>query len=242
MRIAIMQPTYLPWMGYFALIDQVDTFVILDDVEYNHRSWQQRNRVKTNNGITWLTVPVITSGKSGQLIKSAEINQNEKWEKSHFKTIKFNYASADYFDDIISPLKSVYNEDWEMLLELNETLISLLSEKLGLHANFVRSSDLNADGSKAYRLVNICNEVGANEYLSPLGSKGYIEADNPFPKAGIDLLYQNFEHPTYSQLHGEFVSHMSAVDLLFNEGPRSLEVIRAGEEVPYTSEEAREIE
>jgi hypothetical protein len=237
-----MQPTYLPWMGYFALIDRVDTFVLLDDVEYNHRSWQQRNRIKTDDGSMWLTVPIITSGRSGQEIREAEIDTNERWQDKHRKSIQFNYAGADYLSEMEDWLESTYEQEWENLCALNIHGIKTLTEKLDLEVEFVRSSALNASGQKANLLVNICRELGATEYLSPLGSREYIAEDNPFPDAGIKLRYQHFEHPTYEQQHGDFVSHMSVIDLLLNEGPESRPILRSGEREPYTSEEAKEVE
>lgn len=237
-----MQPTYLPWMGYFALIDQVDTFVLLDDVKFNKRSWQQRNRIKTDDGPMWLTVPVLTSGRSEQFIQEVEISTNERWRSKHLKSVQLNYASAAHYSWLEPWLEEVYEREWTKLRALNGHIIKTLSEKLELEADFVFASELGVKGRKAHRLVNICQVLGATEYLSPLGSREYIEADNPFPEAGIDLYYQHFEHPTYQQLHGDFVSHMSVIDLMLNEGPSSLEIIRSGERAPYTSEEVRQVE
>ena len=239
MRAAIMQPTYLPWTGYFALIDQVDAFVFLDDVEFNDRSWQQRNRIKTDDGPMWLTVPVLTSGRRGQEIREVEINTDERWRDKHRKSIKFNYSPADHYDDYEDWLAETYGTEWAMLRELNVRTIESLADELGVDAEFVLSSELDAGGRKAHRLLEICRELGADEYLSALGSAEYIEDDNPFTQSEVGLLYQHYEHPTYSQLHGEFVSQMSVVDLLLNEGPGSRSVIREGERDPYTSEEVR---
>lgn len=242
MRIAIMQPTYLPWMGYFALIDRVDIFVLLDDVEFNERSWQQRNQIKSTDGPMWLTVPVLKSGRRGQVIQDVEINTDERWQDKHRKSIQFNYAGADYLSEMEDWLESTYEQEWENLCALNVHGIKTLAAKLDLEVEYVLSSSLNAAGQKTERLVNICRELGATEYLSPLGSREYIAEDNPFPEAGIELRYQNFEHPTYEQQHGDFVSHMSVIDLLLNEGPESRSILRSGERRPYTSEEAKEVE
>jgi len=239
MRAAIMQPTYLPWSGYFALVDQVDVFVFLDDVEFTAQSWQQRNRIKTDDGPLWLTVPVIKRGRSGQEIREVEINNRERWRDKHRKSIKFNYSPADHYGDHEEWLSDTYEREWSELCPLNTHVVESLSEELGIDAEFLLSANLEAEGRKASRLVDICREIGADEYLSPLGSAEYIEADNPFPDAGIELLYQHYEHPTWTQLHGEFVSHMSVVDLLLNEGPDSRSIIRSGEREPYTSGEVR---
>lgn len=241
MRIAIMQPTYLPWTGYFALMDQVDQFVLLDDVEFSRQSWQQRNRIKTHNGRLWLTVPVYHTGRSGQLINEVEINQEINWETAHYKSLKQSYCSATFWDDNRMWLRDIYESSWQRLCPLNETVVAELASLLGISATIHSSSDLNAGTGRVDRLIRTCQILSADEYLSPIGSFGYIEADNLFPQAGIRLLYQHYEHPTYRQLHGEFISHLSAVDLLLNEGPSSLEVIRSGQRTPYTSEQVREL-
>lgn len=232
-----MQPTYLPWIGYFSLIDQVDVLVFLDDVEFSHQSWQQRNRIKTDDGPMWLTVPVITSGRSGQIIREVEINTEERWRPKHRRSIHFNYANAEYYSEHDKWLEEVYNREWEKLCELNIFLIEDLMRKLGMEVNIIFSSNLDAAGEKSHRLVNICKEIGAPEYLSPLGSKDYIENENPFPEAGIDLRYHSFEHPEYDQLYNGFVSHMSIIDLILNAGPNSISVIREGQLKPHTSQD-----
>lgn len=242
MRVAIMQPTYLGWMGYFSLIDSVDTFVFHDDVKYNHQSWQQRNRIKTENGPLWLTVPVLTSGRSGQLILEAEINEDEDWEHKHRASIETNYASASHFSQLGDWFDETYAQEWTSLCELNEHVVASLADQLGLESDFVFASELDLEGRKAHKLVKICHALGADEYLSPLGSRDYIESNNPFPEEGVDLCYQHYEHPTYRQLHGKFMSHLSIIDLLLNEGADSLSILREGQKTPYTHGEALEVE
>jgi hypothetical protein len=242
MRIAIMQPMYLPWTGYFALMDQVDIFVFLDDVQFNHRSWQQRNRIKSPGGPLWLTVPVLTKGQRHQLIYEVEINSNEPWQRKHVKTISRNYSKARWTSEYLSWLEETLQCSWTSLCDLTISLINDLVRFLGINTSFIRASELKTAGSKVSKLISICQRLGADEYLSPIGSFEYIEADNRFLDLDIRLLYQNYEHPTHRQLHGDFLSHLSVVDLLLNEGSQSLEVIRAGERTPYTSEEVRELE
>jgi len=236
-----MQPTYLPWIGYFQLIDQVDTFVFLDDVQYNHRSWQQRNRIKSPAGPIWLTVPVRTSGRSTQLIREVEIQDDAHWARNHKRLVQQHYASSAETIFMDSWMEETYSQPWRLLSDLNEHVITTISHKLGLEVDFIKASSLALDGRKARRLVNICNAIGGTTYVSALGSKEYIESDNPFPDAGIALYYQHFEHPEYLQLHGEFVPYLSVLDLLLNVGARSLEVIRSGARPLYTSEEAKGI-
>jgi hypothetical protein len=240
MRIAIMQPMYLPWTGYFALMDQVDAFVFLDDVQFNHRSWQQRNRIKSPSGPIWLTVPVRTKGHREQLIHEVEINSDEPWQRKHVKAISNNYSKAQWIPEYQARLEETLQYPWASLCDLTISLINDLARFLGIQTSTIHASELKTTGKKVSKLINICQRLGADEYLSPIGSFAYIEADNRFPDAGIRLLYQNYEHPTYRQLYGGFVSHLSIVDLLLNEGSHSLEIIRAGERTPQTSEEMRE--
>jgi len=240
-RIAIMQPTYLPWIGYFALMDQVDQFVLLDDVEFSRQSWQQRNRIKTQDDWLWLTVPVYHKGRSGQRINEMEINQQVNWGTNHYKTLRQYYCSAACWEENRTWLLDIYSSSWQKLCMLNKTIIEKLANLLGINATIHSSSNLNAGSGRVDRLIRICQLLGGDEYLSPIGSFEYIEGENRFPDAGIRLLYQHYEHPTYRQLYGEFISQLSVVDLLLNEGPRSLEVIRSGERSPYTSEEVREL-
>jgi hypothetical protein len=230
---------YLPWTGYFALMDQVDVFVFLDDVQFNHRSWQQRNRVKSPRGPVWLTVPVLTKGQRHQLIRETEISSSEPWQRKHTKTISRNYSKALWTSEYQPWLEETLQRPWASLCDLTVSLVKDLAGFLGIHASFIHASELEVTGSKVSKLISICQRLGADEYLSPIGSFAYIEADNRFSDADIKLLYQNYEHPIYRQLYGEFLSHLSVVDLLLNEGSQSREIIRGGKRAPYTSEELR---
>jgi len=241
MRIAIMQPTYLPWIGYFALMDQVDQFVLLDDVEFSRQSWQQRNKIKTNNGSLWLTLPICKTSRNGQLINEVEINQNVNWALKHYKTLMQYYGSATYWQQNKPWLQKLYNSSWHSLCSLNQTIIETVANLLGISPTIHVSSNLDIGTGRIDRLIRICQVLGGNEYLSPIGSFEYIKEDNRFLEADIKLLYQHYQHPTYSQHYGEFISHLSVIDLLLNEGPRSLEVIRSGNRSPYTHEEVREL-
>jgi len=224
--IAIMQPTYLPWLGYFNLIDRSDIFVFLDSVQFDKRSWQQRNRIKTSNGELMLTVPVLTKGRYDQKICDVMIDKSQKFEKKHLNAIRSNYRKSKFFDNYYFELENIYNGQIEKLSDLNVKLIKWLSEKLGITLKLLSSSQLDVRGSKVELLVNICNKLGGDNYLSPVGSKDYIDENNLFSKFKINLSYQEFFHPRYSQLFGDYLPYMSVIDLLFNEGGRSLSVIR----------------
>jgi hypothetical protein len=226
--VAVMQPTYLPWMGYFDLIDQADVFVFLEDVEFSKQSWQQRNRIKTSNGILWLTVPVLTKGKSGQMISDVQINHRSNDMEKHIKVVIQSYSKAPFVKSYIDELTAILSTPYDRLAELNMDLIRWFCSKLGIKTPLVKNSDLHVEGAKVERLINICRAVGAERYLSTPGSKVYIDEDNRFSPSCIDLVYQAYVHPTYRQLHGDFVPYLSVLDLLLNEGEGSLSIIRSG--------------
>jgi hypothetical protein len=227
--VAVMQPTFLPWIGYFDLIDQSDRFVFLDSVQFSKQSWQQRNRLKGLNGEQWLTVPVLTKGLSNQSISEVKINQNAKFKEKMIKTITQIYRKAPFFDSYIDELSDILLKSYVFLAALNIELIMWVCKQLGIDTKMIRSSSLKAKGKKVELLINICKELNADTYLSTPGSKVYIEENNLFTSNDIDLVYHAFEHPEYHQINGKFVPYMSIIDLLFNEGPASLSIIRKGQ-------------
>ncbi|MEW6181576.1 MAG: WbqC family protein [Bacillota bacterium] len=216
-RVVITQPTYLPWLGYFNQMACADTFIFLDSVQFEKSSWQQRNRLKGPNGDFWLTVPVLTKGRSRQLIKDVEIT-DERWTMKHFKTMKYLYAKAPFFRDVIDLFADIYQKRWEKLIDLNLAIIFMLAAKLGLSPRFHLSSELGGKGKKVDLLIQLCEKVGATHYMSGQAAKAYIDQDNRFGNHGITLEYHDFPHPRYPQLHGPFVSHLSMVDAVMNVG------------------------
>lgn len=229
MRAVILQPMYLPWMGYFGMIDQADVFVYYDDVQFVRRSWQRRNKIKIPDGdFTWLTVPVEKD--FGQDINYVQINTEGDWQDEHWKSIQHSYASASHFEQYQVELSNIYNQNWEKLLNLNVEIIETVVNILGISdTDFVYSSDLSLGGEKTDRLIDVLQEIEADEYISGPGAADYIKKEK-FENAGIDLYWHHFDHPVYPQPHGEFVSHLSVIDLLFNTGDRALPLIREGEE------------
>jgi len=226
--VAIMQPTYLPWIGYFDLIDQVDCFVFLDSVQFERRSWQQRNRVKAPDRTLWLSVPVLSKGKREQRIADVEIDLNTNFHQNHLKTIDHIYGKAPYYQQYIGDLSALLCQSHRQLSDLNIDLIGLLCGSLGIKTDIARSSSLDVGGNKTALLVDICKTLGASRYISVEGSRGYIEENDLFASNAIQLDYQAFLHPEYRQLYGDFVPYLSVLDLLFNEGPDSLSIVRSG--------------
>ncbi len=234
MRVAITQPTYLPWAGYFDLIDQVDCVVSLDSVQFESRSWQQRNRIRTPRGLEWLTVPVIFHRSLGQRIQDVQICDPGFWQK-HVHVIEHNYRRAPYFDLYFPALLEILQirADQRALVDLNLCLIEWLCRLLGIQTKLIRSSSLGEGGKRCELLVNICQRLKANSYLSALGSAGYLlqELDR-FSHAGIQVAFQNYQHPQYAQRFQPFCPYASVLDILFNEGDRSMEIIRSGRRSP----------
>lgn len=239
MRVAIAQPTYLPWMGYFDLMDQVDCFVILDSVQFEKQSWQQRNRIKTPSGLQWLTVPVVFRGLLGQRIQDVEIRSTD-FASKHLRAIELNYRRSPHFDvyfpQLVELLSASRNQ--QGLVDLNLRLIEWFCRLLGLQTRMIRSSTMKEEGRRCELLVNLCGHLKGQFYLSALGSAGYLLKElNRFFEAGIQVGFQNYQHPSYQQLFPPFCPYASVLDLLFNEGGRSMEIIRAGRRVPLTPEQ-----
>jgi hypothetical protein len=216
-----MQPTYLPWSGYFALMQSVDLFIYLDTVQFARRSWQQRNQIKTPAGAQWLTVPVRTKGKRDQAIADVEIEGD--FSSRHRKTIESSYRKAPFFDAALLPELPPAG-----LCDLNVTLIERIKVRLGIATPTMRASELNGSGTRADLLASLCREVGGTEYVSPPGSRAYLDASDAFERCGIPVRYFEFQHPEYPQLHGDFLPYMSCVDMLFCCGENSRDLIAGG--------------
>lgn len=215
MTAAILQPHYLPYSGFFKLISLCDTFIFFDNVQFERRSWQNRNRIKTSNGFKWLSVPTIKH--FGQLIKDIKINNSIKWQEEHWKAILCSYSNAKHFDKYKEFFKEVYSKKWENLVDLDIAIIEYIAKELGLKTKFIRASELGVSGKRSELLVNICKKVGADNYYSNIGSKVYMDKEmHFFNDAGIKVHYMEYEHPVYEQLFGDFISHLSVIDVLFN--------------------------
>lgn len=228
-EIAIMQPTFLPWIGYFAMIDRVDRFVYLDSVQFAKRSWQQRNRIKAAQGELMLSVPVLSKGKRDQTIAEAQIDWDSGFAAKYVRSIESAYRSAPHFAEHFEPLRERLTASAPSLADYTIGLIEFLCASFGITTPRERSSNLKATGQKADLLATICSELGAARYLSAPGSRDYIEESDAFRKAGVAVNYHNYEHPAYPQGAGEFLPYMAAIDLLFHcGGEAGLRIIRQG--------------
>lgn len=224
MRLVCLQPGYIPWCGFFDQMNRADIFVIYDDVAFDKGGWRARNRIKTAQGIQWLTVPVLTKGKEFPLIKDTLINNDVNWRDKHLKSIKQNYSKATYFKDYIGLFEQVYSKEWKFLIDVDMEFINTFNKELGISTSIKFASELDVQGGKIDRLINICKKFGATEFLEGSAGRDYID-DNMFIENGIRIKYQDYNHPTYRQLYGVFISYLSIVDLLFNEGKNSLKIL-----------------
>jgi len=226
-KIAILQPSYIPWLGYFDQINSVDAFIFYDDVLYTKNDWRNRNKIKTSNGTAWLTIPVDIKNRLQNylLIKDVSIIDPGILRK-HLKSIEANYKNSQFFKEVYSIIAPLLHKDYHLLSDLNIDIIKTVSDFIGIkNVDFLKSSDLNiVNENPTARLIDICKKLKATHYLTGLSAKNYLE-EEMFKKNGILLEYQHYEHPTYRQLWGEFIPNLSIIDLLFNEGTSSLSIL-----------------
>jgi hypothetical protein len=221
----VHQPEYIPWLGFFDKLARCDTFVIYDNAQFEHGGYQNRNKIKTPQGWKWLTVPIIHNHP--QIIKDVKIS-GDQWSKEHTRIITQNYEKTPYFKEYFPLIEEALNINHELLIGLNLHLIKLFAEILGIKAKMVRSSEFPYGGQeKNEKLVSMCKFMGAETYLSGSGGKSYVD-ENAFFNAGIRLQWHSYIHPIYNQKFEGFQSYMSIVDLLFNAGPQSKEIILKG--------------
>ena len=216
---AIMQPTYLPWLGYFDLMDSADIFVILDHVQFSKQSWQQRNKVRDKKGEQLLTLNVRKASTSECRINEVVLDHVKKPLIKHLKSIKTMYAKSRNFSEVFPELEEIYGGEYTYLADFNIDLIRYGARKMGIHTEFIKSSTLNISLPKVEGIIEVCKKVSCSHYLSPVGSRVYIDENNIFEENGINLKYQDYEHITYNQIgYTDFISHLSFIDYLFNRG------------------------
>lgn len=226
MLVAIHQPEHLPWLGFFDKVAQADVFVLLDTVPYSKGGFQNRNRIRTGQGSMWLTVPVRTGGKFGQPIREVKINNrtSPRWREKAWRSIEQHYGKTPFFATYADPFADVYRREWNFLSDLNTAIITAMVEAMGIATRLCRASSLDPQGVRSDLLVDICRKLGARTYLSGISGRSYLD-EKPFQSAAIEVLYQEFRHPIYSQLWEPFAPAMSAIDLLFNCGAQSLNIL-----------------
>ena len=223
MITCIMQPTYLPWIGYFAILKNCQQFIILDNVQFNKRSWQQRNNIKSHGKEITLTVPVISKNKQYQKINEVLIDSSRNFRDKHVKSLSINYSKSKYFNQIQKDLFYIINYPYKKLIDLNVSLIKYFINYLDLNIDINYSSSYKTDNSKDQLIFELCKLSNTKEYFTPIGSKAYLNENTleKFYKNNIKVNFFNYNIKEYNQLNGNFISRLSIVDLIFNEGKNS---------------------
>jgi hypothetical protein len=223
----ILQPSYIPWRGYFHQIQKADVFVFYDCVQYDEHGWRNRNQIKTANGLQWLTIPVVTKGvhTNNTPIKDVRLVPNNPWKAKHWRALQQNYSKATHFKRYAPVLEEFYARPDAMLADFTCELTIALARELGIeHTQFVRSSTLPAIGSKTDRVLSVLAHLGSKHYISGPSARDYLEPEK-FAAAGISLEFITYDYPEYSQLHGAFEPAVTILDLLFNVGPAAAKYI-----------------
>lgn len=238
MKIAALQPGYLPWLGFFEQVYHVDLFVVYDMVSYSPRSWRNRNRIKTPNGPVYLTVPVIGGGPDFPLIRDVQVDNRHQWTRTHYGQVRYNYARAPFFSSYDPYFSELYSRSWDSLVELDMELIRFFVQELKIKTELVLASKAGveesfqqSEGEKSVqnRAIFVCQFFGGDELYNGNAGKT-LYSPQAFESHGIRLTFQEYQHPVYSQLHGEFVPYLSVIDLMMNHGPDSLSVLTGDKE------------
>ncbi len=218
MRLAITQPTFMPWCGYFSLMNNVDEIVFLDNVQFTKRSWQQRNKIKLNDKELMLTVPVFSKNKFKQNIDEVKINKKSGFIDKHLKTLNLAYRKSNFYEKYSPEIEKIYQIEHDKLLDLNISIIYLIKNILNIKTKISFSSELKLKSKKENLINEICLNKNCSSYITTLGSKDYL---TKLKKTDYKILYYDFKDKKYSQLGNFFLSRLSIIDLLFNIGPKS---------------------
>jgi hypothetical protein len=228
MIVSINQPAYLPWLGYFHRIAMSDLHIVLDHVQFEKNSFVNRNKVLGPNGPSWLTVPIKTKGMFGNLpIRDLEIVNQTHWQSSHWKTLRFTYGKCPYFPQYADFFEDAYARQWDRLFDLMVHLNTYILGLLQIKTPITVSSDYSPTLTKDQLVLQLCEKVGATTYISGALGRHYLKPE-AFHDARINLEYQDYSHPAYPQAQsktGIFVPYMCVVDLLFNCGPASRDIM-----------------
>lgn len=218
-KIAILQSNYIPWKGYFDMIGMVDEFILYDDVQYTRNDWRNRNKIKTRDGVKWLTIPVRVDFSERQAIKDTLVS-DPRWRRKHWESVRQSYARAACFREYCDRFEELYLGDDERLLSrINARFINAICDMLGIHTKISWSMDYRLTGDKSERLVDLCQQVGATEYLSGPAARAYID-ERLFSESGIRLSWMDYSgYAEYRQLFPPFEHAVSIIDLILNEGP-----------------------
>lgn len=221
------QSAYLPWLGLFHKIALSDLYVYLDSVQFEKDSFTNRNKIKLAYGDAWLTVPLKLKGHFKKTAKEIEIDNAQNWRKAHFKSICLNYKKAPFFNRYSDFFNDTYKKDWQYLTDLNEYMLLWFLKELDINVEYHKSSELNFEGHKSDLVLDMCKKLEAKLFIFGALGRDYAKEED-FSQKGIKIYFQDYNHPAYPQLYNNFLPYMSIVDLLFNCGDKSLEILMQG--------------
>lgn len=229
--LAVLQPGYLPWLGYFDQMLRADVFLHYDTAQFDKNGWRNRNRIPNAHGVVWLTVPVLQH--LGTALSEVRIAPDPRWKRKHLDTMRQAYARSDVASTYLDGIEAVLSRPWERLLDLDIALVDLIAAWLEIDTRVGRVSDFDVRGERSGKLVELCRAVGATRYLTGDAAKSYLDTA-AFDEAGIEVEWQRYPHPVYPQFQGcrhtpsdgGFIPFMSIVDLLMNCGPSSAAILR----------------
>ena len=232
MRIGALQPGYLPWLGFFDQILNTDLFILYDDLLYTKKSWRNRNYIKGPDGKILLSVPI--RHEQGVNINQARIDNSKPWQKKHLRRIIENYKFSAYYNKYILFFQKLFEKRWEKLIDLDLKIIYFIVQELGIKTKLILSSEMGFEKKlkqkkhitdiKAERIIFFMKELGGSEFHEGAAGENYINK-KLIEKESINIVFQNYQHPVYIQQLGEFISHLSVIDLLFNHGEKSLDIL-----------------
>lgn len=215
--VVVLQPSYLPWLGCFDQLRRADILIWYDDVQFDKNGWRNRNRIKGPNGPVWLTVPVLKKGGLQKSINETLIDNRQAWVRKHVLSMQQNYARAPHVGAVLPNLAALLQRGWERLVDLNIATTEWLAKELAITTPTYRASALQAEGDRSGRLIALCRQFQATRYLFGDAARDYLDVAR-FAAEGIEVVWHGYQHPSYPQMHGDFVPYLSAVDLLFNVG------------------------
>jgi hypothetical protein len=227
-RVCIHQPDFCPYIGFFDRLLVCDIFVVLDDVQFIRRGWQHRDKIKTPRGAEWITLSV-EKGEYSQVISDTRLLNGTAWRMDCLNLLQENYRKARFFEEYFPSIRSLFLIEENNLAKFNLRFLRWLLEIFEIQIEISLSSALDIEEKSTKRLINIVEKVGGTHYLTGTGSRDYLDEDL-FRRSGLSLEWQNFQHPQYDQLYGDFIPYLSVLDLVFNCGPESKDIVRQGQQ------------
>jgi len=221
-KVCIHQPDFLPFLGFYQKLKRSDIYIALDHVQFIKRGWQNRDRIKSQNGEIWLTVPVENKGNYKQLLMDTKLDDSQQWREKHLNTIKSCYGKAPHFKSYFEKIEAIYRQPHGTLTKLNLSFIRFFLDIFKMDIPIKKSSEMNPDGAKNELLIDLCKKISAAKYITGTGATEYLD-DAMFKANGIELEVVSFNPKPYPQLFGDFIPNLSAVDFLFNKGVDGLD-------------------